>query len=366
MIYFESLKLSGFRNFDDESVTFVPKTNVILGQNGHGKSNLLEAIYLICTGRSFRTYHIKELIGFHKEGFYLEAVIVKHQIKHHIKLELYPHKKKLSIDNTSYSNFHPLLGFLPVVIITPEMKKMIDHGPLERRKFLDLLASQISRPYFEAITTYHKAIKQKNAALKLNQDTEVWDKLIAKQWLFITSQRQNLIAKLETLANEHLKKEPYLEAHLSLSYTSSIKPDQFFQKQTDITTFLRCHKFKEVHAQTSLYGPHREDMAIFLNHKEATSTASEGQKKMIIVALCLASLTIIKEATGCTPLLLIDDYEAYFDKTRKNWVHDSLDLLDQTFLTSPLDELNAHKQTIYIENGCFKMPCASLNLLSPH
>lgn len=362
MIYFESLKLCGFRNFNDESIAFAPGTNVILGQNGHGKSNLLEAIYLICTGRSFRTSHVKELIGFDKEGFYLEALIQKNHIKHHIKLELYPHKKKLSIDNTSYCHFHPLVGFLPVVIITPEMKKMIDHGPLERRKFLDLLASQISRPYFQAITTYHKAIKQKNAALKLHQNTDVWDHLIAEQWLIITSCRQELISKLEKLANEYLKKDPHLDAHLSLSYTSSIKPDQFFQKESDIIAFLKCHKFKELHAQTSLYGPHREDMAIGLNHKEAGSTASEGQKKMIIVALCLASLDLIKQSTGCTPLLLIDDYEAHFDKTRKNWVYETLDMLNQTFLTSPLEELNGHENAIYIQNGSFSPQSSCLNL----
>jgi DNA replication and repair protein RecF len=360
VIYFESLKLCSFRNFDDEYVEFAPGTNVILGQNGHGKSNLLEAIYLICTGRSFRTSHIKELVGFQKQGFYLEAVVQKNHIKHHIKIELYPHKKKLSIDNTQYPHFHPLLGFLPVVIITPEMKKIIDDGPLERRKFLDFLASQISRPYFEAITTYHKAIKQKNAALKLQQSTDVWDVLLSKQWLIISKFRQDLISKLEMLSNKHLAKHKQLQATISLKYTSSIKPSQFFESPSDIMEFLKIHRHKEIHSQTSLYGPHREDIEIYLNHNLAATTASEGQKKMIIVALCLASLDIIKETTGTDPLMLIDDYDAHFDKARKTWVCDMLSQIKQSFLTSPLDELNSSEGTIYIEKGCFLDKLSSL------
>lgn len=353
MIYFESLKLCSFRNFEDEQVYFAPGTNIILGQNGHGKSNLLEAIYLICSGRSFRTSHIKELIGFGKQGFYLEANIQKNKIKHHIKLELYPHKKKLIIDNTHYSHFHPLLGFLPVVIMTPEMKKIIDGGPLERRKFLDFLASQISRSYFESITTYHKAIKQKNAALKAHQNTQIWDILIAKEWLIIQKQRQKLINQLEKMANKHLKTHPILEASLSLKYSSSINPNLFFESEQECINFLKANKYKEIQAFTSLYGPHREDVEIYLNDKEARSTASEGQKKMIIVALCLASLDIIKETTGLDPLMLIDDYDAHFDSTRKNWVCDTLNFLNQSFLTSPLDELNINKGTIYIKQGSF-------------
>lgn len=363
MIYFESIKLCGFRNFEDEHIEFAPGTNIILGQNGHGKSNLLEAVYLICTGRSFRTSHIKELIGFHKEGFYLEASILKNNIRHNIKLELYPHKKKLSIDNTSYPHFHPLLGFLPIVIITPEMKKIIDEGPLERRKFLDFLASQISRSYFEAITTYHKAVKQRNAALKMHQSTDVWDILMAKQWLIINQQRETLISRLEKLANKHLEKHPELGAYLSIKYISSIKSDRFFSSQAEIIDFLKLNKNKEIEASTSLYGPHREDMAIYLNSTYAATTASEGQKKMIIVALCLASLDIIKETTGFDPLMLIDDYDAHFDKARKNWVCDQLQSLKQSFLTSPLDELNSSEGTIYIEKGRFQNTKTNLALL---
>lgn len=360
MIYFESLKLSGFRNFHDECIEFAPGSNIILGQNGHGKSNLLEAIYLICTGRSFRTSHIKELIGFHKEGFYLEALLSKNGIKHTIKLELYPHKKKLTIDNTHYPHFHSLLGFLPVVIMTPEMKKIIDDGPIERRKFIDFLASQISKPYFHAITTYHKALKQRNAALKSHQTSDVWEALMARQWLLINQKRQEIISDLERFANMHLQKHPELDAHMSLKYLSSTKQDRFFNSESEILDFIKLHKHKEIEAQTSLYGPHREDIDIILNQKHASSTASEGQKKMLIVALCLASLDIIKQHTELAPLMLIDDYDAHFDQARKKWVRSQLDQLKQSFLTSPLDELNSQDATVYIENGKFTNQAAVL------
>lgn len=179
MIVFESIQLASFRNFDDEALHFQKGTNVILGENGHGKSNLLEALYLLCTGKSFRSSHLKELIKLDKQGFCLEAFVFKNDIKHRIYIEFYPHKKKLILDQTTYPHLHPLMGFLPVVIMTPEMKKIIDDGPQERRKFIDFLASQMSRSYFESITRYHKALKQRNATLKLKQDPLAWE----KSWL---------------------------------------------------------------------------------------------------------------------------------------------------------------------------------------
>ncbi len=353
MIEFDSLKLSGFRNFDDEILEFVPGTNIILGQNGHGKSNLLEALYLVCTGKSFRTSFIKELIGFNKTGFLVEASVKKQNIHHKIKIELYPHKKKLQINNTSYSHLHPLMGFLPVVIITPEMKKIIDGGPLERRKFIDFLASQLSKPYFESITRYHKALKQRNAALKFKQPSSMWEQLMAKEWIFIDSFRNKLIARLEKLSNDHLLKYPHLEAEIKLQYTRSTKDNTSLASEDAICKFYQMQKAQDLHAGTTLYGPHREDVTIILNGSKAELTASEGQKKMLVVALCLASYNLLQESLGLEPLLLIDDYDAHFDGIRKNWITSELKEMKQAFLTSPLDELTGQQGTFYIEKGKF-------------
>lgn len=354
MICFESLKLAGFRNFDDEAVSFVPGTNIILGHNGQGKSNLLEALYLLCTGRSFRTSHLKELIGFDKPGFYLDAVLKKNDISHHIQLELFPNKKKLTIDHTPYSNFHPLMGFLPVVIMTPEMKKIIDSGPLERRKFIDFLGSQLSRPYFESITRYHKALKQRNAALKLKQSCQVWEQLLAKEWVLIHNFRVNLIAALKLHAQTHLSKFPELEAEIQLQFKPSLQSHTpCFESLCDLYKF---HRATEYNIGSSLYGPHRDDFDIILNGKLAENTASEGQKKMLIASLCFASFDLLNQQLGTQPLLLIDDYDAHFDLTRKHWICEELKALSQSFLTSPLDELNSDEGTVHIFKGKFDIP----------
>lgn len=356
MIKFEFVKLSSFRNFEDEIITFSPGINVILGENGQGKSNLLEAIYLICTGKSFRTSHLKEMIGFNKAGFLIEASITKQNILHKIRIEFYPHKKKLTIDGTQFQHLHPLMGFLPIVIMTPEMKKIIDDGPLERRKFIDFLASQMSRPYFESITRYHKALKQRNAALKLNQVTDVWEIIMAKEWLFIHETRQKLVKDLEKLANRHLSQKDNLNAHIELNLKSNIPESHDLERLKEL---YQRQRPSELSVGSTFSGAHRDDIEIYLNGNLAHTTASEGQKKMIVAALCFASFDLIKQTLGMDPLFLIDDYDAHFDMIRKDWIKQQLAPLCQSFLTSPLAHLSEQSNVLYIEKGACSQKVSS-------
>jgi DNA replication and repair protein RecF len=356
VIFFKSLKLSGFRNFEDEIIHFQPRTNIILGENGQGKSNLLEALFLLCTGKSFRTSHLKELIGFDKAGFYLEALLEKEGIDHSVNIEFYPHKKKLTIDQSHYPHLHPLMGFIPVVIMTPEMKKIIDGGPLERRKFIDFLASQLSRPYFEAITRYHKALKQRNAALKSNASTSVWEQLMAKEWLVIEQQRAQTILKLEQSAKRHLEAHSNLKASIKLEYEPSFSGQLSYQAILQMYQKQRSH---DLHTGSTSYGPHKDELKIILNEQLAEISASEGQKKMVIAALCLASADLIKEILGITPLFLIDDYDAHFDLIRKGWIYDELKNQTQSFLTSPIFELAHQQESLVISQGKLLSPAVS-------
>jgi DNA replication and repair protein RecF len=353
VIRFESLKLSGFRNFDDEIINFSPGTNIILGQNGHGKSNLLEAIYLLCTGKSFRTSHLKDLINFNKQGFLIESTLLKNDILHSIKIEFYPQKKKLTIDGSHYPHLHPLMGFLPVVIMTPEMKKIIDDGPTERRKFIDFLGSQISRPYFESITRYHKALKQRNAALKLQQETRIWEIIMATEWLLIDRIRKELIRQLETLANHHLSQNQDLNAQIRLEHVSNIPNPADLEA---VKALYAKQRSQELHVGSTFSGPHRDELIVYLNGRQAQSTASEGQKKMIVAALCFASFDLMKQILQIDPLFLIDDYDAHFDLVRKGWIQDQLKPLSQSFLTSPLTDLSEKDNALFLTAGKFHSP----------
>jgi len=348
LICLQSLRLKAFRNFSAEIVTFAEGANTFIGQNGQGKSNLLEAIYLICTGRSFRTSHLKELIQFDASEFQLEATLLRRGIPQKIHLIQGLHKKKLWMNQTSYSHFHPLMGFIPVVIMTPEMKKIIDGGPDERRKFLNFLGSQLSRGYFESITRYHKAMKQRNAALKKKESTGIWEQLMSEEWLFIHVFRLKLIEKLHTRAAKYLSKYPELCAHLELHLKTEVPPEL---TQRSLMALYQKEKKLAEHLGFTLHGPHRDEIEIYLNHKPAHNTASEGQKKMLITALCFACFEILKEELEIEPLVLIDDYDAHFDGIRKTWIQESLQDLSQSFLTSPLDELSENKNAFTIHQG---------------
>lgn len=351
MIFFESLKVSGFRNLLEQDLSFAQGTQMFIGQNGQGKSNLLEALYLLATGKSFRTSSLKDLIGFDKKGFCLEATIIKNQIRHRIYLEHLGNKKKLVIDQTSFTNFHPLMGFIPVVMITPEMKHLVDGSPQERRKFIDFLASQLSRPYFEAITRFHKAMKQRNVCLKQKEDCLVWEKIMAESYAMIAPYRQKLIEELCIHANLHLKKDEKLNAHLDLVLKKG-------EKAKDITPSAKSYfeaylqtRPLEMQLGTTLLGPHRDDVEIFLNQKLAQTTASEGQKKMIVVALSLAAFDLLKKKLGIDPLVLIDDFDAHFDTIRTDWIKESLKDLSQSFLTSPKEAFVNASKIFHVEKG---------------
>lgn len=351
MIFFESLKIAGFRNLLEQEVNFAQGTQMFLGQNGQGKSNLLEALYLLATGKSFRTSSLKDLIGFDKKGFCLEATLIRNQIRHRIYLEHLGTKKKLIIDQTTHTNFHPLMGFIPVVMITPEMKYLVDGSPQERRKFIDFLASQLSRPYFEAITRFHKAMKQRNVCLKQKEDCVVWEKMMAECYAMIAPYRQKLIEELCIHANLHLKKDDKLDANLALYLKKGEKAKDLEQSaKSYFEAYLQTRPL-EMQLGTTLLGPHRDDLDIFLNQKLASITASEGQKKMIVVALSLAAFDLLKKKLGIDPLMLIDDFDAHFDTIRTEWIKQSLKDLPQSFLTTPKDPFFNVSKVFHVEKG---------------
>lgn len=330
-MFIKRLYLRNFRNYEELEVDFSQDVNLIRGRNGQGKTNLLEAIYLVGTGRSFRTPHLKELIHNNASFFFVEAEFLKEGIFQHVRLSFDGEIKKLEYNNTTYSHFSNLLGLLPITLMAPEDVQLITGAPAERRRFLDIHIAQSDPLYVFHLTRYHKALKHRNFLLrkKTTDSLETWETLMISSASYIRQKRIEVVQ----LLSSHLKTLlPKLTTDsFTVGYNSSYTED--YQR----------YRAKELILGATIVGPHRDDLTFLLNATEARSFASQGQLRSAIAALRLAQWSHLKEHHGAPPLFSIDDFGVHLDENRRVALLESLDDFGQVFLTSPaFNDVGSH------------------------
>jgi DNA replication and repair protein RecF len=322
----KSLFLKDFRSYEEAYFEFSPGINYIHGPNAIGKTNLLEAIFLISTGKSFRTSVLKELIRSGATSFALAAQLEKQGVKQTLELRFDGTEKHLRIDATAYKSFSPLLGILPHVILTPEAVQFIQGSPLERRRFLDFHLAQSDPLYVHHYLRFAKAMKNRNELLRRNELTtiESWEEILTSSASYLILQRKKAIEELAPKLKD-----------IKLQY----KPSLSFQNLEEIPKKIkyRLEKLrpKELLLGYTLTGPHRDDLSLTIDGKEAREFASEGQKRICLANLRLAEWERLMERTGVSPLFSIDDFAVHLDSYRQSHLEERLKDLGQVFLTSP-------------------------------
>ncbi len=332
----KSLYLKDFRNYKEAMVHFSPTINLIWGDNAQGKTNLLEALFLFITGRSFRTSHLNELIRFGAKSFYLQLVFEKNGIEQTLKFSFDGKERKIIHNATSLPSLSALLGILNGVVLSPEDRALIKGGPSLRRQFLDILQSQAKPLYLSHLSRYSRAMQQRNHLLKnRNLSTlDIWEAQMADAAALLTQMRAQTVEELENLSqsealgSDQLKLSYRTQAHALLK-ESPVTLTSFFLQQ-----FLK-HRSREFELASTLTGPHRDDIYILVQDKEARHFASEGQQRSCIAALKLAEWKWIKAITGTPPLFGIDDLGVSFDSSREQELFQKMsDLGSQVFITS--------------------------------
>ena len=310
------LYLRNFRSYAQVEVVFSLHTNLFYGSNAQGKTNLLEAIFLLSTGRSFRTHHLKECIRHDTPFFFVEAEFEKEGIAQTIKLSFDGQVKKMEYNQTVYSHFTNLLGLLPTVFMAPEDVQIITGMPAERRRFLDLHLVQIDPLYVYHLSRYVKAMKQRNFLLrhKKSETISSWEQIMTLSMQYIQERRAKMVEELGQLL--------HTDEALELRYLPSATKD------------YASLRGKEMVLGTTLFGPHRDDLAILLEGKEAKLFASQGQKRSAITALRLAQWHHFKECNGFKPILSIDDFGVHLDASRSTSLLEKIAHLGQVFLSS--------------------------------
>ena len=348
-VYLKALYLRNFRNYSEAEVHLVPRLNIFFGDNAQGKTNLLEAIYLIATGRSFRTQSLHELIKAGESFFFLEAEIVRDEVSQRIQISFDGQNRRLQMDANSYSSFHPLLGMLPSVLYTPYDIELISGSPAERRRFLNLHLAQSDPLYVHHLSRFWRAMKQRNCLLRCqNRDSlECWEVEMAQSAEYIVKARQEMIAEL---------KEPLQKQSQRLSSQREVHELHFHISQSKTyLQQLQKNRPREMELGLTLTGPHRDDLSLSIDGKPARLFASEGQKKTAIAALRFAEWERLCKRVGGSALMGIDDLGLHLDETRQKLLRNSLDELGQVFITTPHRSIEPQGHSIQIKNGSIAM-----------
>lgn len=336
-MHLSSLYLRDFRSHEEAWVEFGPRLNNIYGPNAQGKTNLLEAIYFLIIGRSFRTQGISDLVRYEANSFFLEARFVKNGIEQTLRVSTDGKEKNIVYNSTKYSSFTNLLGLLQGVVLTPQDNTLVSGSPVLRRRYLDIQIAQVDPLYVHHLSRYTRAMKQRNTLLRRKKTTaiETWELEMAKAAAYITKERSRTIKDLSEKAGQIQLSLSKGNDLLGMRYktTAPVKSEKKDVYEYFLEQYQKLRNREMILGYTTT-GPHRDDMTITIHEKDARLYASEGQKCCCAVSLRLAEWQRLNEISGEAPLMAIDDIGSSLDKSRKEAIGQYLSELGQVFVTS--------------------------------
>lgn len=383
-MYLSHLSLTHYRNYQQLELDFTQPIALFQGQNAQGKTNLLEAIYFLSTTKPVHAQHEREVVDWQAQDepipYSRLAAEVRGQPRPlHLEIILSSRgdgvnfTKQIKINGVNKRSMD-LLGVMPSVLFLPEDIRLIDGGPGERRRYLDIALCQIDRGYCRALSEFQKVLTQRNSLLKNWRDQPTrptsesveaqlgfWDEKLVQHGSFVMARRHNFVLELEIIARERHAALSDTREQLSLYYTPSFNPGHLTELEftqvrdsqlldnlsatvrTPLTTTavsdqylakLRSRRGRELSAGNTLYGPHRDDLRLIANGRDLRTYGSRGQQRTGALALKLAELQVSTTATGMAPLLLLDDVMSELDLQRRNTLLNALTGVEQAIVTT--------------------------------
>lgn len=332
-----SAKLDHFRNY--VSCEFLPcaGVNVLIGDNGQGKTNLLEALFLCCTGRSHRTRQDRELIGWDAEYASVKVHAERRDGSHDVEVILPAGgKRKIRIAGREVSRSGELLGHITGVLFAPEDLRTVKDGPAERRRMVDMTLSQLRPAYYYALQHYNRALKQRNEVLRamavnasLCDTLDSWDEQLARSGAELMYHRRAYIERLSVAAQTTYREITGGSERLGVQYAPSVAAGDDVQSNLDA---LLAAREMDMRRLTTSVGAHRDELLINVNGREARIYGSQGQQRTAALSLRLAELMVMREVLGEWPLLMLDDVMSELDPSRRRGLIERLDGI-QTIVT---------------------------------
>ena len=335
----EKLSILNYKNIAEATLELSPKMNCFIGHNGAGKTNVLDAVYFLSFCHSAHNPIDSQCIRHDEDFMLLEGNYVGETISCGMKRGQKKHFKR---NKKEYKRLSEHIGLIPVILVSPSDTMMIEGGSEERRRLLDVVAAQLDRPYIDALNRYNKALQQRNALLKQDEEPDpdmmaVWEEQMAATGEEIYSKRQALASDLTPLFQQFYDRISGGHEDVSLRYVSHCQRGPLLE-------VIQRDRWRDRAVGYSLHGVHRDDLEILLEGHPMKREGSQGQLKTFVIALKLAQFVCLSNK-GRKPLLLLDDI---FDKLDTNRVEQIVTLVSgdsfgQIFITdtnrSHLDQI---------------------------
>src|SRR6267378_4159285 len=330
-MHLTNLRLRHFRNHVDSSFQFGSGTNLLLGDNGEGKTNVLEAISYLCLTKSFYASSDAVARGFGGEMFEVGGTFVSGGgSEHHIRVAYTRSpvvEKVVTVDRRHVEPFTSMIGRFPIVTSSPEYAAIIAGAPMERRKFIDLVISQSSSAYLQHLINYRKVLRNSNRILK---EARIEGRDCSE---LLVPWDEQLIGSGSALTHRRAKFVREFQEFVSSSYHHLVG-----STEAEIGTMLEANleqmRSIEMRAGVTLIGPQRDEIVFKINGLDVRDYASQGQQKTFLIALKMAEFFYLKDRSGETPILLLDDIFSELDEHRAKELLHFVEGLSQTFITS--------------------------------
>ena len=336
-MYLQSLNVSNFRNLSSVAVELSPGVNIFYGNNGSGKTNLLEAIFVLCLGRSHRSANEAVLVREGCDFYRLEGVVCADDRTLELAVAYQrASRKKATIDKVPIK-LAELYGNFAVVAAGPEDSDILSGPPSSRRNFIDVYLSQYSQSYLSRLINYQKALNQKNAALKKQMDPAPFNELLVQAGALIMKDRLEYLRQLGQRAAGYYGSITD-GCRFGLEYRPSVSLPDGTPGIEDITRAfrLKLEEFsgKERITETSMVGIHRDDVYFTIGSLPARTHGSQGEWRTAAIALKLAVYHLIREMRGIHPVLLLDEIFAELDDSRSRGLMNAFEDFEQLFITT--------------------------------
>jgi DNA replication and repair protein RecF len=371
----ETLEVHNFRNLSGK-VFWGAGLNIIYGDNGQGKTNWLEAIYLLATTKSFRTQRLQEAIRFSEDLAVVRGRVAQSlEVQREMQVNLQGSTKSISI-NGKRESVARYLGQLHAVSFTAAELDIVRGMPEARRKFIDRGVVSLHHAYVQTLADYNRVIKQKNRLLQdaselemsFNQAAELiapWNEQLISLSTEIHRARTDYIQRL----NNVLERRLFEREDITIRYVSSLEgKGDLSDYESLIAERLRIRLQAEIAAGYSLIGPHRDDLEILFDGREMRAFGSSGQQRSALIILDLAAISVYYSWHNEYPLFLIDDVDAELDRKRISYLLEYLEGRTQTFITtskeSLVEQFVARANVYHVSNGLVIVDASRGELIS--
>lgn len=337
-MYVSSIRLRNYRNYENQIINFDKGMNIVIGNNGEGKTNLLESIYLLSTTRSHRIDDNKELIRFDCEFGSVEGNVIFNNQSSRISVVVHKKGKTLMINNNPVRKNSEFIGKLNAVLFAPDDMNLFDDSPKIRRRLFDIEIGKLYSVYMYSLSNYLKYLKERNNYLKGNVDRlmlETLTEIMYEPQIQIIKERNNFINRVNKYLSIYYSQISGEEHDLKIEYRSVIteKENEEVMKQ-QLTRLYENIRERDIYLKQTNTGIHREDYVFYLDGRDVSMYCSQGQKRTVILALKMAVVQIIYDIRKEYPVLLLDDLFSELDSNRRYNVLKMLPSSIQTIITT--------------------------------